>query len=99
MVCCRGAEVDQEGPDQRTALHEAACSGHVRVAEILVNNGADPVARDDSDCTPHDLAFQNDHKEVMHHYDVMGGGGGGGGKVGTKYKRTCALLVFSRIKI
>ena len=62
----RGAEVDQEGPNQRTALHEAAHSGHVRVAEILVNNGADPVARDDGDSTPYDLAFQNGHKEVMH---------------------------------
>ena len=64
-----GAEVDQEGADRRTSLHEASEAGHSNVTQLLIEEGgADPIARDDNDSTPYDLAFMKGHKEVCTHW-------------------------------
>jgi len=60
----------KEGADVRwtgggnTALHKAACYGHTRVVELLLEAGADPRAKDNYGKTPSDLARQNGHPEL-----------------------------------
>ena len=57
--------MNKEGESHRTALHEAASSGHASIVEILlVGGGADPCPRDSRDCTPYDLAYDEGHEEV-----------------------------------
>ena len=60
----RGADVRPFSSDGRTALHEAAQGGHHQVVELLVRKGADVMAMDDSDSTPYDMAFRNNHVQV-----------------------------------
>jgi ankyrin repeat protein len=43
-----GALVNLQDTDQKTPLHEAACSGHEGFVRALLKYGADPVARDGS---------------------------------------------------
>ena len=59
-----GAEVDHEGQNKRTPLHEASDAGHPTITELLIKQGADPIPRDDSDSTPYDLAFHKGHTKV-----------------------------------
>ena len=62
---CSGADVDHEGGNGRTPLHEASEAGYNGITELLVGEGrADPIPRDNDDATPYDLAFNNGYKEV-----------------------------------
>ena len=63
-IPCSGAQVDLEGANGRTPLHEAANAGHCEVIKVLMSNQADPMLRDSSNDMPYDLAFKNDDKEV-----------------------------------
>ncbi|WP_036140107.1 ankyrin repeat domain-containing protein, partial [Novilysobacter defluvii] len=49
----------------RTALHEAALSGHYVIAEALLAAGADPAARDDRDLQPIHEAARGGHLQVL----------------------------------
>ena len=44
-----GADVNAVDEDKQTALHIAACKGHVDVAKVLIQNGADVNAVIDED--------------------------------------------------
>ena len=59
-----GAEVNHEGQNKRTPLHEASDAGHPTITEVLIKQGADPIPRDDNDSTPYDLAFHKGHTKV-----------------------------------
>lgn len=48
-----------------TPLHDAARSGFVDTVRLLVQNRADPQARDGLGCRPVDLAKQNHHGDVV----------------------------------
>jgi ankyrin repeat protein len=47
-----GADVNKRCEHGRTALHMAAAWGHADVAELLLENGADPTIVDDEGLTP-----------------------------------------------
>ena len=51
----------------RTPLHEAALVGHTDILQMLLDEDADPLARDDNDDTPYDLAFRGNHYDVSSH--------------------------------
>lgn len=51
--------------DKRTPLHLAASEGHAQIAELLLVNGADMMAKDRFNRTPIDDALKNGHKEVL----------------------------------
>lgn len=51
--------------DRRTALHLAACEGHVAIVTLLLNNGADMHSKDRFGRTPVDDALANGRLEVL----------------------------------
>ena len=59
------ATVDQTGPLERTALHEAAFLGLDNFVYLLLESGANPNARDARMKTPLALAAQNGHLNVV----------------------------------
>ena len=70
-----GAEVDQEGLNERTPLHEAAEAGDKNYVELLLGIGANTVQRDSDDYTPYDFASTKNYTKVQlssrHLYIVM----------------------------
>ena len=52
----RGLPVNTADYDGRTTLHLAALEGNVKVLEVLLQNGADPMVRDRSACGPPHVA-------------------------------------------
>src|SRR5690606_37268621 len=59
------ARVSATGRGGRTALHEAALSGHYVIAEALLAAGADPAARDERDLQPIHEAARGGHLQVL----------------------------------
>ncbi|KAG2453016.1 hypothetical protein HYH02_002352 [Chlamydomonas schloesseri] len=59
----RQACMSEEEKD--SALHVAAARGDARVAELLVEGGADTAARDAAGCTPLTVAAREGHLEVV----------------------------------
>jgi ankyrin repeat protein len=59
-----GASVSARTPAGWTPLHFAAAYGYDRVAEALLEGGADPRATSGDGLTPRDLATRN-------HYDAL----------------------------
>ncbi|WP_027069814.1 ankyrin repeat domain-containing protein [Novilysobacter defluvii] len=59
------ARAGAAGRGARTALHEAALSGHYVIAEALLAAGADPAARDDRDLQPIHEAARGGHLQVL----------------------------------
>lgn len=51
--------------DLRTPLHLASCEGHAKIADILLNNGADATVKDRFGNTPVDDAVRNGFLEVL----------------------------------
>ena len=56
--------MDQEGPESRTALHEASAKGHKAVVELLLQHEADKNKEDGSGSTPLIEASKNGHVET-----------------------------------
>lgn len=52
----RGAEVNERGPNSRTALHVAAVAGSAEVLDLMLAHGGDATLKDDEGKTPADLA-------------------------------------------
>ena len=55
-------------PDSSTGgcpLHDAARTGFLDTVRLLVQHGADPQARDNTDSRPVDLARDNGHTDVV----------------------------------
>jgi hypothetical protein len=50
----------------RTPLHWAAYNGHIEIARLLLQNGADVNVRDDDGWTPLLLAAWNGHVDILH---------------------------------
>lgn len=67
-----GAQVDDEGVNQWTSLHEVAESGDVELMELLLKEGgADPISRDANNLTPYDIAYNKNNREVgWYHYSI-----------------------------
>lgn len=48
-----------------TPLHFAAYKGSVAIVQLLLENGADPNARDGSNKTPYDIARRDNIKKLL----------------------------------
>jgi ankyrin repeat protein len=61
-----GAETDAvaKNPMRVTALHSACAAGDARIARLLLDNGADPNARQEGGFTPIQAAAQNGDEEL-----------------------------------
>lgn len=57
-------DINQHGAYGRTPLHEAADKGYKNIVRQLLYKEACTTERDDNDCTPYDLAYNCQHKEV-----------------------------------
>ncbi|XP_059475584.1 uncharacterized protein LOC132196750 [Neocloeon triangulifer] len=64
LLGLNGFSVEKKGRYGRTALHWAACKGHVAVAEFLLSIGVNVTARDDNNDTPLTLAAQLSSEEM-----------------------------------
>ena len=56
--------LDLQHPSARTALHVAAARGHAELVKLLIENGADPSARDDDGLTPREFAVARGRPDV-----------------------------------
>lgn len=63
-LIAEGADVNAQGPSQRTPLHYAAIAGHREVAQVLLDSGADVEARDRWGDTPLHGAAEYAHLDV-----------------------------------
>ena len=61
----RKAIVDFEGGANYTPLHYAAEAGHTDVVKLLINNGANLSKKSNNAQTPYQLAFQNNHSDIV----------------------------------
>lgn len=52
-----GANLNARGLDNDTPLHDAAVNGHVKIAKLLVERGADINAKNSKGKTPLDVAL------------------------------------------
>ncbi|KAL0820744.1 hypothetical protein ABMA28_006565 [Loxostege sticticalis] len=59
-----GCVLDAVDDSGQTALHYAASCGHVKATQILVDAGAS-LLKDEDDCTPIDVAADNDIRKVL----------------------------------
>jgi len=55
--------------DHRTALHLAACNGHMTTVKWLVQHGADPLRKDRFGNQPIDDAARYDHEEIVQYLE------------------------------
>ena len=62
LVC--GADANIVGPNGNTLLHITAAEGHAEVASLLLRNGANVAARNDTQQTPAMLARANGYANV-----------------------------------
>jgi ankyrin repeat protein len=67
----RSREVDLEAADDSgaTALHHAARQGHVEIAQLLVDNGAELDAENVQGFTPLAMARQQHHPKMVHYLE------------------------------
>ncbi|KAF5658695.1 hypothetical protein FHETE_9760 [Fusarium heterosporum] len=66
----RGAKPDTDAATSESPLHTAVRAGHVGIATILLQDGADPMSMDGNGCTPIDIAEKkrlegNDMSEML----------------------------------
>lgn len=64
-LICDGADVHFGDYDKRTALHLAACEGHVKVIKLLLAAGANPTCEDRWGRSAHDEAVKYEQEEVL----------------------------------
>ena len=64
----RGADLDLQSFDGRTALHEAAEGGHLEIVHKLLQNEANPLVCA-GEHRPYDLAVNQDHRDVRIQYN------------------------------
>ena len=60
-----GAQVDFEGTNMSTPLHEAAEAGQIDCVRLLLQRKADPMRKNKQHQTAYELAFNNRHHTVM----------------------------------
>lgn len=65
LMAGKGKAAKYADYDDRTALHLAACMGHIEIVKLLLSNGASPHARDHRKQTPIDNARVNGHMEIV----------------------------------
>ena len=69
LLIAKGADVNGHSAGSRTPLHMTANFGinanHSKVVEILIDNGADPLAKSDQGWTPLDEAINVNRKEII----------------------------------
>ena len=66
LLIRRGAQVNRHDPESgSTPLLEAAVKGHVDVASVLLEAGADPNAADKAGSTPLDEALRFKHTKMV----------------------------------
>lgn len=65
LLLSHGARADQEGEQQRTALHEACARGQGSCAALLIQHGASICARDQEGNTPLHIAAIGANFEVI----------------------------------
>ena len=68
-----GANVKEETYTDWTPLHYAAANGHKKIAELLIEKGADVKAKDEGGKTPLDVAIQFKELEITNLLRVIGG--------------------------
>jgi glutaminase len=66
-----GADVKKCDYDKRTALHIAACDGHLEICKLLVAHGADMDFKDRWQHSPYDEAVNNAHAAIMSFFDEI----------------------------
>lgn len=71
-LVAEGADVNIADFDDRTALHVAACEGHAKVVEFLLNQGANVNARDRWGSTPLSDAKHYGSKDVCKILEMAG---------------------------
>ncbi|KAJ5117618.1 hypothetical protein N7448_011250 [Penicillium atrosanguineum] len=59
-VACPGIKLDLRHKRGRTALHRAVWAGRIGLVQVLLSQGSDPNAKDDSGYSPWDWACHND---------------------------------------
>lgn len=64
-TCFRGADVEGKDRDNFTPLLLAACYGHAKAVELLLNHDADIMAEDKNERTALFLAAEEDRVEVL----------------------------------
>lgn len=57
--------LDHRGENGVTALHIATARGHVNLAEMLLDNGADSSLQDEVGRTPYQIALKNNDPELL----------------------------------
>lgn len=65
-----------EGALGRTPLHQAACDGRLEIVKLLVDAKANLNMKDNDNCTALNLAFKNNHVEVINILNESGAGVG-----------------------
>jgi ankyrin repeat protein len=65
VLIAAGAKVNESAPEDGTALVIATASGHEKVAEFLLENGADPNASDVHGATPLHWALQEGLRAIV----------------------------------
>eukprot|EP00959_Pyramimonas_sp_CCMP1952_P111071 2323584-Pyramimonas_sp.AAC.1 len=60
LLLAVGADVNSRNREGMTALHLAAREGHAKLAQLLIDHGADPSTADHEGCTPYILGQVRD---------------------------------------
>lgn len=76
-----GANVDAQTVTGQSSLHFACSVGDMRVVQILLDAGADPLIKNNNNELPHEVTFKKEIKELLEHF-----GGGRATKTATPFK-------------
>jgi len=64
LLLGRGANVDAESSDGRTALHLASYEGRTEIVRLLLDHGANPDAKDKEGRTPMEVVSAGGKDEI-----------------------------------
>ncbi|WP_406831117.1 ankyrin repeat domain-containing protein [Wolbachia endosymbiont (group A) of Bibio marci] len=65
LLQAKGIDINAANEFGQTPLHLAAEEGHTEIVKILIENGADPLIKDEHGKTPRDLATNDDMKGLL----------------------------------